>query len=279
MIWWIGMALAVEPPAGLNLDDPTAWDTAAREVVDGPPGCHDATGIARLTLTLYQMPDALMAARTQKYVVGGHVKGRLTDGVWTSLDPELVQLDPAPDGPAVENHTSLLPLVGRQRYDNFRIDLGDASESKEEKERVEDASGTLPTKETPTSLLRTALDEWTGDTETVYADWDPEAAGVRVRRDVALSKDRPRDTIRIEALFPAGGTQATTFDVIFPDKVAVGDWPVRGHLKDMQLHLRQDIRNGVAWPTSETSATVVSMAGFTIGIEQTILWQGWTSCR
>ena len=270
------MALAVEPPAGLNLDDPTAWDNAARKVVDGPPGCHDATGIARLTLTLYQMPDALMASRARQYVVGGRVSGRLTDGVWTSLDPELVQLDPPLDGPVVENHTSLLPLVGRQRYDNFRIDLGEDPEP--EAKRAEDASGSLPSSESPTSLLRTALDEWTGDTETVYADWDPAAAGVRVRRDVALSKDRPKDTIRLDALFPGGGTQATTLDVIFPDKVGIGDWPLRGHLKDLQLHLRQDIRNGVAWPTSETSATVMSMAGFTVGVEQTILWQGWTTC-
>lgn len=278
MIAWVAVALAGEPPAGLNLDDPAAWDAAARAVVDGPPGCHDAVAIARLTLTLYQMPDALLGARTKRFVIGGHVTGRLADGVWTAFDTALVQLDPPPDGPPVENDTTLLPLVGRRQHEYFQLDLGDRPE-REDATPEPAADTTLPAGSSPTSLLRTALDEWTGESETVYADWDPALDAVRVRRDVALSKDRPKDSIRVEATFPGGGTRATAFDVIFPDKVSVGEWPLRGSLKDMQMHLRQELRGDVAWPTSETSTTVFSMAGFTIGIEQTILWQGWTACR
>ncbi len=266
---WIAataVALAGPQPADLSLDDPFAWDRVARAVVDGPPGCRDARGIARVRITLHQMPDRFGAARDTEILLAGRVTGTLRDGRWEPIQVDLVQLAPPPDAAGEPSATSagLLPLIGTRSDKRFTLAWANQKVN-------------LEGDDIPLNLIREAIDRWGGSEETVFADWDATRDGVWVRRDVPVSEGSD-DTSQVATFFPGGGTIATVLDVTFPRIVHVGSWPARVKLQNAQMHIRQEARDGVAWPTLESTSVVASMLGFQLGIEQTIQWEGWASC-
>jgi hypothetical protein len=261
-----GVALAGPPPAGLSLDDPFAWDAVARAVVDGPPGCRDAQGIARVRLTLHQMPDRFGAARDTEIVLAGRVAGTLRDGRWDPITVDMVQITPPPDPaePPSNAGSALLPLIGSRSDKRFTLAWGSQSVN-------------LEGDEIPLNLIRDVIDRWGGREETVFAEWDASRDGVWVRRQVPV-REGSRETSQVSTLFPGGGTIATALDVTFPRVVHAGSWPARVKLQNAQMHIRQEARDGVAWPTLETTSVIASVLGFQLGIEQTIQWQGWAPC-
>ena len=261
------LSLAGPQPIDLVLDDPTAWDTAAKAMIDGPPGCHDATGIARFTLTMHQMPDLLSAPRARKWVFAGRIGGRLVEGTWIPFTARLAQMEPPPDPdhPDPDAGADLLPLVGTRTDSRFSLRAGGSG-------------ATIDGDNAPMNLVRRAIDEWGGSVETAFVQWDAAKDAVRLRREVPITDKNPRETSRIEVWFPGGGLLPTIEDVRFPPHVTVGEWPWRVRLQDAQMHVRAEIRGGQSWPSFESASLVASLLGFTFGIEQTILWESWAAC-
>lgn len=268
-IAWIATTLAAvagPQPVDLSLDDPFAWDRVARAVVDGPPGCRDARGIARVRLTLHQMPDRFGAARDTEILLAGRVTGTLRDGRWDPITVDMVQIAPPPaatDAPSGEG-AALLPLIGSRSDKRFTLSWGSQLVN-------------LEGDDIPLNLIREVIDRWGGREETVFADWDETRDGVWVRREVPVSEGS-RETSQVATFFPGGGTIATALDVTFPRVVHAGSWPARVKLQNAQMHIRQEARDGVAWPTLETTSVIASVLGFQLGIEQTVQWEGWAPC-
>jgi hypothetical protein len=265
--WLSALALGGPPPPDLVIDDPLPWDTAAKAMIDGPPGCHDATGIARFTLTLHEMPDLLSAPRAKRWVYAGRIEGKLVDGTWTPLTARLAQIEPPPEGDEVDEDagSDLLPLVGTRTDSRFSIGSGGSKAS-------------IEGENAPMNLVRRAIDDWGGSQETAFVQWDAGKDAVMLRREIPITDKNLRETSRVEVFFPAGGLLPTQEDVIFPHSVTVGDWPWRARLQDAQMHVRAEIRAEKSWPTFESASLVASVLGFTVGIEQTILWEGWAEC-
>ena len=262
------LAAAGPQPLSLVLDDPTPYDTAAKAMIDGPPGCHDARGIARFTFTLYQMPDLLSAPRAKRWMFAGRVEGKLVDGTWTPFGATLAQLEPAlepGEEPEEDAGSDLLPLVGTRTDASFSMRSGESEV-------------TIEGENAPMNLVRQAIEEWGGSQETQYVQWDPARDAVLFRRDVPITDKNQRETSKVEVFFPNGEFLPSAMDVIFPHNVTVGDWPWRARLTDAQLHVRADIRDGRSWPTFESGSLVASVLGFTVGVEQTIVWEGWAPC-
>lgn len=264
MPWFVAVALAGAPAPEI-LDDLDRWHEGADRLIDGPAGCWIFEGEARQVFALHQAPDRFSTADTRKLEAHGPFLARLEDGLWTQFDYRRIEVDEDAD-----LAVALRPLVGRTKEseassEELQISLGDGMQ----------VSGGV---EAGMSLLREAVERWTGSVETRFASWDEAAGSVKYVREVAVADGARSDVVTVTSWFPEAGTEADRIDAVWPKQVKLGKWPMRFTLRDPQMHVQGFRHEGRVLPNAESVSVVVGIMGFTVGYEQQIRYLTATPC-
>jgi len=280
-------ALAVAPPSFELLDDIDRWEDGMDNVLQGPRGCWDFSGDFKQTVTLHQPPDFFSAARIKDFVGKGSFKARLKDGVWVTFDHAY---DPSDNGIATlgkvvgemdeeskeedwdpeDFEIPVVPLVGEVPSEMDEEDV------REMNEFLGDDASAITLKKS-VNLLRQAVDEWAGRTETAVAQWDSKQEAVMFLREIPVADDDPRP-IHIDVRFPAAGEYVDRIDAVWPRIVKIGKWPIRLTIRDAQMHLLAYQHDGMSLPRAESLSLVVGFMGFTMGFEQTLKFKTAARC-
>ncbi len=271
MILFIAVAaLAIEPPSMKLLDDLDRWEKGMDNVMAGPQGCWDFAGAVTQTVTLHQPPDFFSAARNEEFEGKGTFKARLKDGVWGEIEQEMEKKE---DDGETDFELPIVPLIGEVRSEE--------AEGEEQSVSISVSQDTVQVAESlgkSVNLLRQAVDEWAGRTETAVAQWDKEQAAVMLLREIPVTDtdDRP---IHVNVRFPEAGEHADRIDAVWPRTVKVGKWPVRATIRDAQMHVLAYQYEGMSLPRAESVSLVVGFLGYTLGYEQTLQFRSAARCE
>jgi len=250
---WLSTALAAVPP-DVVLEDIVAWETAADDYLDGPPGCWEVEARATRKVIVFAPPDVWSSGTQYEEVITGQITGQLRDGTWTHYAVEgLDRGDPSTVNPllrllpTIADQLDVIPLVGR---------LPSAGEH------------------APTNLVRQVVDEWGGDMSTSLAEWDSHREGVWVRREVPIRRRSGAPISRVDTFFPGGDPTPTEMDVTFPKRFRAGVKLMRFRIDDAQFHIR-----GGPLPTVESASLLLIGLGITMGYEQRIDYDRFQRCE
>lgn len=281
-----GLALAGPKPPTVDTDEVGKWETASAGVLAGPAGCWDFTGEVQLTATTHVAPGLFGGTPPEEHTFSGPFEGRLDDGTWLRFEYRVQPTDP--DDPEVS--VPIFPLIGV-------IDASVVNLERLGRPEPDDDDVTLPAKDgedeitirdgeaslsvggmKPLNLLSDALDEWAGSVATSLAQWDAERDGVMLLREVPI-RDEPRAPVAaLGVFFPDGGVQPTELSARWPRTVKVGTWPLRVTLKDAQMHVRTHPVGEHVLPLLESASLIATAMGFTVGYDQTLVFQTATPC-
>jgi len=307
LAWILMSALAAEPtpapapaPSGefdlSRLDDPGAWHTRSRVLLDGPPGCIEVQGRVRLQVSLYSAGSLLSTGGRRDIVGEGRFEGRLSGGTWTRLNTTWVE---APEGDSVALEVDRFrPIVGRlpprdqmqttprptieERYTEDEIVIPPDLEEAEE-------DGTLAITKGPDGLrvhidgggdaalgmLDEIIDDIDPSGTSVYVTWDPDAKVVQMTESVPF--DHGDDAMEILVHFP-NGEAPTRLDATFPKRMKLREDGMAFTIRDAQLHLRSRQTELGVVPGVEGMSVVVGMMGFTAGIDQRVSYDRVRAC-
>jgi hypothetical protein len=260
-------ALAMDPPAPELLDDLDRWESGMDAVLAGPAGCWDFEGEIRQVVTLHQPPDFFSAARTETVTVAGEFNARLDAGHWVAIN---VRSDVADGEQKLE--VPVVPVVGKLPIQPDDDPGAVSVNVSQEAIRVSTVFGSS------VSLLHEAVDAWAGRTETALAEWDADADAVMFRREIPVTEKDNRP-IRVDVRFPEAGLHPDRIDAVWPRVVKVGRWPVRGTIRDAQMHVRTYVYGEHLLPRAESLSLVAGFLGFTLGYEQTLTFRSAAICQ
>jgi hypothetical protein len=260
-------ALAMEPPPPALLDDLDRWEAGMEEVLAGPSGCWDFVGEIRQVVTLHQPPDFFSTARMETVVLKGQFTARLDAGRWVVLDVK-------PDEEDGEQRLDLpvVPVVGKLPVRSDEATEAVSVSISPEAIQVSTVFGSS------VSLLHEAVDAWAGRTETALAEWDADRQAVLFRREIPVT-ERDSRPIRVDVRFPQAGAHADRIDAVWPRVVKVGRWPVRGTIRDAQMHVQTFLHGEHSLPRAESLSLVAGFLGFTMGYEQTLTYRSAAVCQ
>lgn len=264
---WILLALAaLARPSPEALDDIDRWHAGADRLLDGPRGCWILEGEARQVFRVHQSADRFSLPSKTELEASGPFIGRIEDGLWTRIDFQRTYSDPRR-----EVVVDLKPLVGRtpksEGAEQGEVSLSVGSDGAQMAGSVAESM----------SLLRAAVERWTGSVETRYARWDEPSKTVQYLRHVAVSEGS-NDTVEVVSSFPQGGELATRVDAVWPRRLKLGSWPLRATLRDPQMHVLGFVHDGDVLPNAESVSLVVGVLGFTVGYEQHLTYGAAAPC-
>jgi hypothetical protein len=261
----IGWAVAwAGPPEGVVPEDLERWERGTAALLAGPPGCWVLSG--RGELVIAGLPSVTRSARGERredrFVAT--FDGILEDGTWKSLAYTLVPQDD-PGRPA-EIDLPLLPTLGK-------FDPGTL-------QRLNPVENAAVQAEAGSEAAQNLVEEMFAElgSSTAYAQWRDDLGGIELLQDVSLDEARRDDPVRVRTFFPGGG-DADRLDALFPRRVRVGEFPITARVYDLQLHLRTALVDGVRLPSTESISLAVAALGFTVGYEQTLVWERVAPCR
>ena len=189
-------ALAIEPPAGVDAQDPDRWDALADQVLTGPQGCWDVVGRARWQHDL----GPWGSTRGEAIFVG-----RLRDGVWGAIEvfPQagLERGKRGNEQIALSDSPRFTPLVGQVRGLAVRLD-GD-------KRLAITRSG--DPRVDPVNTAADVIGKLKAPTYTTWSRWDAEAGAVELARSYEVG--RKGAELRQSVRFPGGGDAPDRMDL------------------------------------------------------------------
>jgi len=259
-------AFSMEPPSFELLDDLDRWEKGMDNVMAGPQGCWDFTGEVVQTVTLHQPPDFFSSARVSEFSGKGTFKARLDEGVWGKITQEMEDKEDETDF-----EMPIVPLIGEVRSKDGDDGQSVSISVSQDTVQVAESLGKS------VNLLRQAVDEWAGRTETALAQWDKEQQAVMLMREIPVTEDDHRP-IHVDVRFPEAGEHADRIDAVWPRIVKVGKWPVRATIRDAQMHLLAYPHEGMSLPRAESLSLVVGFLGYTLGYEQTLKYRSAAQC-
>jgi len=251
MWWWFAVALA-GPPEGLDLEDPTPWDEASRQLFEGPPGCWEIVGKATWNHD---------GARFGVSRGSAAFAGRLVDGVWGEdmfIEPlgEIVR-----DGPRdVERRVyrddaqPFMPLLGRHQ-----------------------ASPDGDGDDVATTALDGLLGELQGEARYTWVKWDDDHDAVIFTEVVPVGDKNDAPEITVDVRFPDGRPLPSRADVTFPERLVVHDFPVVA-AKNARVELRGTSAGGHVFPAAEAYSADFGVLGMKFHSAQTIQYRSIRPC-
>ena len=266
--FFVSAALAMEPPAPKIIDDLDRWESGMDAVLAGPPGCWAFTADVLQVGTVHQPPDFFSAGRSQTFTLQGTFSARLDEGRWSAIE-----VTPSDEDEETKLQVPVVPIVGRVHVESDGEEEHSVSVSiSQDSVKLSSLFGSS------VSLLHEAVDEWAGRTETAMAQWDSDQQAVMFMREVPVT-DSDHRPIRVDVRFPEAGIHADRVDAVWPRVVKVGNWPVRGTIRDAQMHLLSYQHEDVSLPRAESLSLVAGFLGFTMGFEQTLKYRTASPCQ
>lgn len=282
MMWMLlGMALAGEPPEGLDLEDVALWEERAFALTAGPAGCWNFEGEFEGRLALYLPGSFFSPAQTRERNIRGSFSSTLEDGVWQRF---VYTIEPDADEEDSDDSISLRPLMGQLPSGVLQnaAEVADAEATSDDPSPA--AEQTADEEETPDeddalNILQASVDSWWNSTiSTSYMRWDRQQNGAVLVREVPTSDRRNAEVVTLSAFFPEGGPHATRIDSVLPERLVLGDGPIRVTVRNGQLHLQGRVVSGWLLPTTEHWGAVFGALGYTVGYEQRIAYTSAQPC-
>lgn len=279
-----GIAAAAPPLPLEEALDMARWEAAARLLLDGPAGCVEVRGEARVDLALFQPGGWLGPGETRRMRTGGPFEGRLEDGRWTRLrtdwaDPEGEALFDGDDGDELD--TELFLVVGRTGDFTDRGKPPQAEGAGEVSISVSNEGTQVAVAEGGSQalgIIDQIIDDLDADVDLSYSGWDPDREAV-VLHQVVPMKGQGGEVFQVVTVFPGGGAPSR-LDATFPPRarIAAEDMPVKLTVLNGQLHVRgQETALGVV-PLEEGGSVVVGVLGWTVGIDQHVRYTAVRRC-
>lgn len=256
-MWFVTTALLAasalaEPPAGLDLEDPTPWEEASRHLLDGPPGCWEIVGVATWDHDLARWG---YSRGSQAFV------GRLDDGVWSGLHIESLG-EVYKEGKEQEfrgypDEQRFVPLLGQ---------LPKAGSDQDDDE------------EAPDNIVRRVLRELQGEARYTWAKWDDAQNAVVYTEVIPVGDKSNAPEINVDTIFPEGGTSPRSAKVVFPERIKVkrGFPSVTAH--NAVVELRGVEAGGFVFPAAEAYSAELHIMGFVFESAQTIRYKSIRPC-
>ena len=276
-VLFMSAALAAQPD-GLDLEDPTVWETGADMLLDGPPGCWEVVGRASWNYDLGRFAssrgDSVFAAR-------------LKDGVWSDFfvdsTGEMLRVGrKGAEERVFVDKQRFVPLLGRISDASMPESWNEDDEKKGDggaEVRVDtDGDGYTDRNDAAVNIVREILDNLDNNVDYSYAQWnDPRQAVVLVKA-IPMGKGSNAPEAEVEAVFPGGGRLPSELTVSFPEKFMVGDFPARAKVVDAQIMARGQVVQGAVFPEAETYSFGLAVFGFRFNVAQTIDYQTVRAC-
>lgn len=286
------LAAATEPPVPLEVAlDMARWEAAGRVLLDGPPGCVEVRGEARVDMRLYQPGGWLGPGETRRLQTGGPFEGRLEDGRWTRLITSWEQ----PEGEALfhdqddgdELDSELFLVVGRTGdfTDRGKPPPPEGEGDGEVEGEVSISVGGDGTQVAVAEgggqalgIIDQIIDDLDADVDLSYSGWDPDRQAVILHQVVPM-KGTGGDVFQVVTEFPGGGPP-TRLEATFPPRARVEaeGMPFKVTVLNGQLHVRGlQTELGVV-PLEEGGSVVVGLLGWTVGIDQHVRYTAVRRC-
>ncbi len=278
-MWWLLVPVALaSPPEGVNLDDLDRWSAAAASLLDGPSGCWEIEGEARVRAAVFTPGGIVGKPQRVETTLAGPFTGRLEDGTWTRLDHQLQVVDRS--GQLDLREIPLHPMVGRASWDE-RPEEGDDDEHHGSISVGMTGDGVSLGAQAwgqAANLVDEIVETVDPDAVLVWASWDDTQRAVQVTRTMPLGERASAGEIQVRSVHPLDQRPAR-LDVEFPHRIRIGSWPVRATLLDPQLHLVSLQTTHGPMPARESLSTILGALGFTLGYEQDLAYHLATPCE
>lgn len=262
MLFLIASLALGGPPADLDMDDPAPWETRAKALLDGPPGCFEVVGRAswdwRIAGMVEDRGDAVFL-------------GVLDDGEWKDIQVfplGRIQGKPGDTGPKTYSEgQAFVPLIGRKG--SWEMTLGNNGV---------DTRQTTPEEGGATNVVQELLADLTGDTEVSWLSWDDTSNSLLLHQSMTVGEGRNPPEAVVTTRFPGGSTLPTAVDVKFPPEFRLGRL-ARLRVQDARIQIRGQVVDGVALPRAEAFTMKASLLGFSGTGAQTLDVRQVTPCR
>lgn len=242
-------------PANVDLEAIEQWNSNADRLLNGPSGCWEVVGRAAWTWDLGPGGDHQGSAL---------FTGRLADGEWSEF--WVRSLGEAHDRPRQANYVDypheqhFIPLVGKLRRD-----------------RVSRKGRTYGEEQDARNVLRSTLENVTGDAATVEVHWDETRKSVFVTREIDMNRSASDAPVSLAFAFPNGAPNATRLDVTFPAWFSTGGFP-SARVTNARATVVGSAHAGQVFPDAETFQFVGSTLGITFSATQTVSYRSFRPC-
>lgn len=257
----LGCAFAA-PPEGVDPDDLDRWEALAERALAGPEGCWEFEGLLTVEAKYHSRAALWRRSEETAWRWHGPWTGRLDAGVWTRFAYELKGDSGKP------GEFPIYPVIGK--IDPKIVEAIGVKDDDEESGGVSISVGGDGGEAEAVSMLRKAIDSWNTSAAFSYGAWSDERQEVKLIQEVPTDEKPNAPTISVTTLFPGGEPFASRMSAVFPRRIPVGEWPLRGTVYDGQFHLVQQRVAGVGLPQAENMAAAGSMLGFSVSYEQRI---------
>lgn len=277
----VPLALAA-PPQGVDLEDLATWGARSDTLLEGPPGCWEIEGEARVRVVVFTSGGFLGKPERVETTKAGPWSGRLEDGLWTRLEHQLVTTEVT--GKLSVEEIPVHPMVGRVALE------GDGPSPAGDDD--EDGHGGTVSVGMSNEGLVVAAQAWTRaanlvdelidavdpDTVLVYASWSEALAAVQVVQTMPLGRRSSAGEVTVRSTHPTDGGPER-LDMDFPARIRMGEGAVKVTLMEPQLHLVSVPSAHGPLPARESLSTILGVLGFTLGFEQELAYHQATPCR
>ena len=255
-----------------ELEDIERWATRGRAMLDGPPGCIEVQGTARLRVAVFR-PGGLWGPGERRDIESrGTFSGTLDHGVWTHLDAAL-ETDDGRDEIEID---TVHPMMGRHQ-----LEQGEPDEPQGSITVGTSGSGTTVAIESggaqALSMIDLLIEEIDPSITTTYTAWDSTRRAVVLEQLVVMGDGRNTQEAEVRTLFPEAGPP-TALDLVLPKRLGFTEGPLRIRVLNAQVHLRaQPTALGLV-PAQDATSLVVGVLGFTLGLEQHLTYSRVRAC-
>ena len=246
-MWMLWTALAVDPPAELDLDNVDPYMDNSDKLLEGPTGCWELVGSVSWSWEFGRFGstkgDAVMV-------------GRFEDGKWTSIRglPKGEQIRRGKEiAKTVYNADNrFVPLIGKIEYSA---------------EEIAEVEAGAPSESQTVNLLEEMVEELTTEVSSSYLKWDdgPGQLVLVTEHDLEKSKGEAQTLVR----FAADSTLPIQLDIVGPESFPVRRIPpIR--LDNVRVRLRGTPHGQTVVPTYETFSFEARVLGIRGHGKQTI---------
>ncbi len=209
-MWLLILPIAAAgPPATVDLDDVAHWNARNDALLEGPTGCWEFLGEARVRVAVFIPGGLVDKPQRVETTLAGPFTGRMEDGLWTRLDHDLHPV--ASTGKLVVTEIPVHPMVGRLALDG--------GEGGEDPAQDDDGGGSISIGMSgegvvvgaqawsqAANLVDEIIEAVDPDTVLVWAGWDEERASVQVVKTMPLGRRAAAGEVTVRSLHPLDGS-------------------------------------------------------------------------
>ena len=257
-------------PAGVGIEEEVeAWEPRARALLDGPAACIEVQGQATVALAVVQQGGWRGPGKTERHILSGPFTGTLDKGMWRDLK---TTLSTAPGVSPAVRMTDLMPVTGRKAGEHKKGEVNLSLSTSDNGESFDISSAGAQ----GINLVDGVLEGIRPDVTLSWMEAGPAEGVVLVQRAPVKGADDD-EQIELRTTFPGRGAP-TRLDVTLPRAIKVGEGLIKARIYDGQVHIAAAPTPMGPLPTEERASVVAGVLGFTVGIDQQLVYTAYRPC-